>query len=99
MAEASAGAVELQRRAIERALARGGAAAVREGRYAGTYRVLSGSRDDAWHDVATDGVRWHCSCESRHRPACWHRAAVYLFRLEGAGLRVVGAGRRDARAT
>lgn len=84
---------EQERRAVERALARGGAEAVVEGRYPGTYRVLSNTREGVWHDVATDGARWHCSCESGLRPACWHRAAVHIWRIEQGGVRVVGPRR------
>jgi hypothetical protein len=80
---------ELERRAVERAMARGGAAAVREGRYAGVYHVASNSRSERQHTVAVEGGAWRCDCEAglAHRP-CWAQAAVYLYRLGVAGVRV-----------
>jgi hypothetical protein len=82
---------ELERRAVERAMARGGAAAVREGRYPGVYHVASNTRSDRQHTVSVEGDTWRCDCEAglAHRP-CWAQAAVYLYQLEVAGLRVSG---------
>jgi hypothetical protein len=82
---------ELQRRAVARALARGGAAAVREGRYAGIYHVASNTRSERQHTVSVDGETWRCDCEAglAHRP-CWAAAAVFLYRLRVAGVRVTG---------
>ena len=81
-----------EQRAVERALARGGAQAVREGPFAGTYRVLSNTRDGLLHTVSVDGGVYRCDCESGlSRRPCWHAASVYMYRLEAAGLRVSGA--------
>jgi hypothetical protein len=69
-----------------------GAAVVRAGRYAYTYRGLSSTRDDVWHDVSTAGGVWRCTCEAglARRPACWHRAAVHIYLVEQGGGRVTG---------
>ena len=75
----------------------GRARAVQPGRFPDTYRVLSDSRDGVWHSVGVDGERFTCTCESAVRPACWHRAAVAIYRLEqggGAGDGGQGAGAR-----
>ncbi len=81
---------ELRRRAIARALAHGGAAAVTRIRY-GLYRVGSASRPGTVHTVAVDergaGTPvYRCSCEAGLAgvPACWHRAAVYVAKVEHA---------------
>jgi hypothetical protein len=80
-----------ERSAISRALARGGAAAVRRVRY-GLYRVASGSRPGTVHTVCIDRGQWRCSCAagSAGRPACWHRAAVLIAKVEARGARVTG---------
>jgi hypothetical protein len=73
-------------RAISRALANGGAAAVRRVRY-GLYRVESASRPGTAHTVSVDARgRYRCSCEAgvAGRPACWHRAAVWIAKVEHA---------------
>src|SRR5215831_19230651 len=74
---------ERQRRAIARALARGGSQRVEPGVYPDTYRVLSGTRDGRWHNVAVDAGTYRCDCEAglSHQP-CAHAAAVYVARLE-----------------
>jgi hypothetical protein len=77
---------ELRRRAIGRALAHGGAAAVTRIRY-GLYKVESASRPRTAHTVAVDERgAYRCSCEAGIAgvPACWHRAAVYVTKLEHA---------------
>jgi SWIM zinc finger len=85
-----------RRNAISLALARGGAAAVRRVRY-GHYRVESASRPGAVHTVSVDARgRYRCSCEAgvAGRPACWHRAAVLIAKVEQASrgkARVTGA--------
>jgi hypothetical protein len=84
---------ELRRRAIARALAQGGAAAVRRVRY-GLYRVASATRAGAQHTVSVDarGV-YRCSCAGglAGRP-CWHQAAVLIAKVEHASKgRVTGA--------
>ena len=53
-----------ERNAISRALARGGAAAIKRVRY-GLYRVASASRQGTAHAVSVDDQRWyHCDCEA-----------------------------------
>jgi SWIM zinc finger len=76
---------ELHRRAIARALAQGGAAAVRRVRY-GLYRVESATRAGMQHTVSVDarGVyRCSCECGLAGRP-CWHQAAVLIAKVEHA---------------
>jgi len=83
---------ELRRNAINRALAHGGAAAVVRVRY-GLYRVESASRPGTAHTVRVDDRgRWRCTCEAgvTGLPACWHRAAVYIAKVEHGGGRVTG---------
>ena len=90
---------ELRRRAIARALANGGAAAVRRVRY-GHYEVASASRPGTRHRVKVIGANWFCSCEASlaGRP-CWHQAAVWLAKLEHTSrVRVTGPGTRLAPA-
>lgn len=81
---------ELERRAIARALAMGGAAAVTRRRY-GLYRVASNTRPGLSHTVSVDarGQYW-CTCEAglAGRP-CWHAGAVYVAKVEAGGARVV----------
>src|SRR5262245_54161125 len=81
-----------RRNAIARALAHGGAAAVRRVRY-GLYRVASASRPRAVHTVSVDGRgRYRCDCEAGlARRVCWHAAATWLAKLEHGGrVRVTG---------
>ena len=82
----------LQRRAIAKALALGGAKAVTRIRW-GLYRVESASRPGTAHTVSVDDRgRWRCTCEASLAglPACWHRAAVYIAKVEHGGGRVTG---------
>jgi hypothetical protein len=82
---------ELRRRAIARALANGGASAVRRVRY-GHYRVASTSRPGQQHTVSVDarGHYW-CSCEAGLAGReCWHKASVFIAKIEAGGGRVVG---------
>jgi hypothetical protein len=77
---------ELRSRAIVRALAHGGAATVRRVRF-GLYEVASASRPGTAHTVAVDERgAYRCSCEAGIAgvPACWHRAAVYVAKVEHA---------------
>lgn len=81
---------ELRRRAINKALAMGGAAAVTRVRY-GTYQVASRTREQMRHTVSVtpDGT-YHCTCEAGlQERACWHAAAVYVAKVEAGGGRVV----------
>jgi hypothetical protein len=79
------------RNAIQRALAHGGAAAVRRICF-GRYTVESASRPGTVHSVTVDARgQYRCSCEAgiAGRPACWHRAAVFIAKVEHGGGRVV----------
>ncbi len=74
-----------ERNAVQRALARGGAAAVARVRY-GLYRVASNSRPGTHHTVSVDDAgRYRCDCEAglAGRP-CWHAAAVFVAKVEHA---------------
>ena len=76
-----------QRNALRRALALGGAAAVARIRF-GLYWVASASLPGAVHLVSVeDRGRYRCSCAAgiARRPVCWHRAAVYIAKIEHAG--------------
>ena len=75
-----------ERRAITRALAHGGGAAVRRVR-CGVYAVRSASRPGVVHTVTVDGTgAYGCTCEAgRHERVCWHQAAAYVARVEHAG--------------
>jgi len=83
---------ELRRRALQRAIANGGASCVTRLRY-GVYQVESASRPGTVHRVSVDedGI-YSCSCEAAlaGRPACWHRAAVFIAKTEAGGGRVTG---------
>jgi hypothetical protein len=86
------GAAELRRRAISRALANGGAAAVRRVRY-GLYRVASASRAGHFHTVGVDERgTYRCSCEAGiANKVCWAMAAVFIAKVEHASkARVTG---------
>jgi hypothetical protein len=86
---------ELRSRAITRALANGGAAAVRRVRF-GLYKVQSASRPGTVHTVAVDERgAYHCSCEAGIAgvPACWHRAAVYVAKVAKVEYAMQGKGR------
>lgn len=85
-------AQELQRRAIARALANGGASAVRRVR-CGHYKVQSVTRPGTVHTVTVDaGGAYRCTCEAgQAERVCWHTASVYVARLEhNSGVRVTG---------
>ena len=80
-----------QQRAISRALAHGGAAAVSRVRY-GTYKVESSTRPGASHTVSVDATgAYRCTCEAglASHP-CWHAGAVYsamVVLARGGGVR------------
>jgi hypothetical protein len=87
-----------ERNAMQRALARGGAAAVTRVRY-GLYRVASNSRPGTYHTVSVDDAgRYRCDCEAGlAERVCWHQAAVYIAKVEHATRgRVTGPGHRPA---
>jgi hypothetical protein len=80
---------ELRRRAIARALANGGAAAVTRVCY-GRYTVASANRPGQRYTVSQSGApgaggHLHCTCEAglAGRP-CWHAGAVYVAKVEHA---------------
>jgi hypothetical protein len=79
-----------ERKALSRALARGGAASVARVRY-GRYRVASHSRAGRFHTVTVD--RWgayRCDCEAGLAGrVCWAMAAVFIAKVEHGGGRVV----------
>jgi hypothetical protein len=93
---------ELRRRALQRALANGGARCVTRLRF-GLYAVESASRPGTVHRVSVDeGGRYACSCPARlsGRP-CWHAGAVFIAKVEAGGGRVTapaapGAGEPGA---
>lgn len=87
---------EMAKRAIARALARGGAAAVTRVRF-GLYKVESDSRPGRWHTVSVDAQgRYRCDCPAGIAGrACWHQAATWIAKLEHtAKVRVTGPGTR-----
>ena len=72
-----------ERNAIAQALARRGAAAVQRVRF-GLYRVASSSRPGQRRTVAVDargGYRCDCAAALAGRPACWHRALVFVLKI------------------
>lgn len=81
---------ESERGAIRRALELGLASQVRR-IVRGVYQVPSTSEPDVrWTVTVVDGV-YDCTCRAAYHPACVHRAAVYLARLErNSRVRVVG---------
>src|SRR5262245_18287858 len=84
---------DLQRRALLRALANGGASTVTRLRY-GHYVVVSATRQGATHRVSHTAGRpeqARCSCEAgvSGRP-CWHLMAVLIAKTEAGGARVTG---------
>jgi hypothetical protein len=95
--------MEQQRRnAIQRALARGGAATVRRVRY-GLYRVASSSRAGRFHTVTVDARGcYRCDCEAGLAGrVCWAQAAVYIAKTEAAAkgrARVTGPAASSAPA-
>jgi hypothetical protein len=78
-----------QQKAITRALAAGLHRRVVRVRF-GVYLVPSTTRDVVHAVSHSPASPEHtiCSCEARQHPACQHRAAVYLAKLEASGLRV-----------
>ena len=65
---------------------------MRRHRY-GLYEVGSASQAGVTYTVTTDGAEgWTCSCPAGEagRPACWHRAAVLVAKVEAKGARVTG---------
>ena len=88
-----------ERNAITRALARGGARAVTRVRD-GVYAVRSASRSGVAHTVTVAAGAYRCTCEAgQHEQVCWHQAAVFVAKVEGAGgARVTGAAAAERTA-
>jgi hypothetical protein len=82
---------ETERRAIQRALALGGAALVDRVRF-GLYRVESATRPGTFHTVSVGASgRYSCTCEAGvSGRACWHQASVFIAKAEADGGRVTG---------
>jgi hypothetical protein len=78
-------------KAVSKALAMGGAAAVRRVRY-GQYTLESATRRGTLYTVSQGaGGRLRCICAAglAGRP-CWHAAAVFIAKVEAKGARVTG---------
>jgi hypothetical protein len=74
-----------QRNALQKAVALGGARLVRRVRY-GLYRVPSASDGGREYTVTVDGRgRYGCDCPAglAGNP-CWHKASVYIAKVEHA---------------
>ena len=56
----------------------------------GLYRVPSTSEQDVTWTVAIENGAYSCTCKAANKPACVHRAAVYLAKLQATGAKVVG---------
>lgn len=82
-----------ERKAINKALAMGGAAAVTRLAY-GRYAVASATRPGTAHRVAHPAGRpelLRCSCEAGvSGRVCWHVAATWIAKVEAGGGRVTG---------
>ncbi len=78
-----------EQRAISKAMSLELAAQVQRVRF-GLYRVPSTSEAGVVHTVIVDGGAYECTCKAANKPACVHRAAVYLAKLQATGAKVVG---------
>jgi hypothetical protein len=76
-------------RALSKALNLGLAAQVERVR-CGLYRVPSSSEAGVVWTVVVESGAYSCTCRASNQPACVHRAAVYLAKLQAAGAKVVG---------
>ena len=56
----------------------------------GLYRVPSTSEAGVSWTVITESGAYSCTCRASNKPACVHRAAVYLAKLQATGAKVVG---------
>ena len=65
------------------------AAQVERVRYS-LYRLPSTSEAGVVHTVVVDGGVYECTCKASNRPACVHRAAVNLAKMQASGAKVVG---------
>jgi len=56
----------------------------------GLYRVPSTSEAGVTWTVVVENGAYSCTCRAANKPACVHRAAVYLAKLQATGAKVVG---------
>jgi len=77
-----------EQRAISKAMALYLAAYVERVRF-GLYRFPSTSEEGVTWTVMVDGGVYECTCRASNKPACVHRAAVYLAKLQATGAKVV----------
>ena len=78
-----------EQRAISKAMNLELAAQVERVRF-GLYRVPSTSEQGVTWTVAIENGAYCCTCRASNKPACVHRAAVYLAKLQATGAKVVG---------
>jgi len=78
-----------EQRAISKAMNLDLAAQVERVRF-GLYRVPSTSEEGVTWTVAIESGTYSCTCKAANKPACMHRAAVYLAKLQATGAKVVG---------
>ena len=78
-----------EQRAISKAMSLNLAAQVTRVRF-GLYRVLSTTEHGVTWTVAIENGTYSCTCKASNKPACVHRAAVYLAKVEATGAKVVG---------
>ena len=78
-----------EQRAISKAMSLNLAAQVARVRF-GLYRVPSTSEADVVWTVAVEDGAYACTCKAANKPACVHRAAVYLAKVQARGAKVVG---------
>ncbi len=78
-----------EQRAISKAMSLNLAAQVERVRFS-LYRVPSTSEAGVVHTVVVDGGVYECTCKASYKPACVHRAAVYLAKMQATGAKVVG---------
>jgi len=78
-----------QQRALSKALALALASQVTRVRL-GLYRVPSTSEAGVTWTVITESGAYSCTCRASNKPACVHRAAVFLAKVQATGCKVVG---------
>ena len=78
-----------EQRAISKAMSLDRAAQVARVRF-GLYRVPSTSEAGVTWTVAVEDGAYSCTCKAASKPACVHRAAVYLAKVQAKGAKVVG---------
>jgi len=78
-----------EQRAISKAMNLELAAQVKRVRF-GLYRVPSTREEGVTWTVAIENGTYSCTCRAANKPACVHRAAVYLAKMVASGAKVVG---------